>query len=180
MDPLILLPRRECPGGRSTGRRRVRIEGRGLPAALPKGDAARWSVRRAVLACAAGMTLPACLLAPDPPAPSVISVSPMNDQRGVAADATIEIVFDTPMDPSSVAAAWSSPDLEPGTGVVTFGWDAAGTTLTVTPTAPLELATGRGLDPSVVAPRAYAFALDTPDARPRLLRSRRMTWGGHR
>lgn len=96
---------------------------------------------------------------PDPTTLSVISVVPENASNGVAEDATIVIRFDTAMDQPSVEAAWESIDLPPDQ--LAFAWDAAGTTLTVTPNAPLELASGTGLDPSVVAARAYAYTIAT-------------------
>ncbi len=95
---------------------------------------------------------------PDPSTLSIVSVDPDNAATGVAATATIVIRFDTPMDQPSVEAAWQSTDLPPDQ--LAFAWDAAGTTLTVTP-PPLELASGTGLDPSVVAARAYAYTIAT-------------------
>lgn len=95
----------------------------------------------------------------DPTTLSIISVDPANAATGVAAAATIVIRFDTPMDQPSVEAAWQSADLPPDQ--LAFAWDAAGTTLTVTPNAPLELAAGAGLDPDVVIARAYAYSIAT-------------------
>jgi hypothetical protein len=95
----------------------------------------------------------------DPGTLSVVSVSPDDGETGVAATATITVTFDTPMDQPTVEAAWQSADLPPA--AVAFSWDAAGTTLTVTPNDRLELASGTGIDPSVVTARAYAFAIGT-------------------
>ncbi len=95
----------------------------------------------------------------DPTTLSIVSVEPADQATGVTANATIVIRFDTPMDQPSVEAAWQSADLPPDQ--LAFAWDAAGTTLMVTPNAPLELAAGTGLDPSVVVARAYAYSIAT-------------------
>jgi hypothetical protein len=89
--------------------------------------------------------------------PALVSVSPADGASGVPADAVIVVVFTEAMDQASVEAAWSSADL-PASDVA-FGWNPDGDTLTVTPDAPLELAEGVGLDPSVVDARGYAFTI---------------------
>jgi Big-like domain-containing protein len=89
--------------------------------------------------------------------PAITKVSPGNNEAGVHADAKIVVTFDTPMAQTSVEAAWTSAELP--ASAVTFAWDGAGTTLTVTPKMPLALAEGAGLDPSVVQPKSFAFAI---------------------
>lgn len=86
---------------------------------------------------------------------TVLAVSPADGEAGVAADATITVTFSAPMDHTSVESAWQSTDLP--ASAVTFAWNAAGDTLTVTPTAPLELA--EGTDPATVSPNAYSFSV---------------------
>ena len=95
----------------------------------------------------------------DPTTLSIVSVDPENASTGIEATAAIVIRFDTPMDQPSVEAAWQSTDLPPDQ--LAFAWDTTGTTLTVTPDVPLELASGSGLDPSVVEARAYAYTIAT-------------------
>lgn len=90
-------------------------------------------------------------------APSVVSFAPADGSTGVAADAVIVIGFSEPMDAASVEAAWTSADL-PATDV-TFAWSPAGDMLTVTPNTPLSLATGDGLDPSVVPALEYTAGI---------------------
>jgi hypothetical protein len=94
---------------------------------------------------------------PDGVAPTVTSVSPPDGAAGVAADAVIVIAFSEPMAAASVEAAWTSAALP--AAAVALSWNAAGDTLTITPSAPLELAEGTGLDPSTVVPRAYEIGL---------------------
>lgn len=76
---------------------------------------------------------------------------------GVQPDATIVVTFSKPMNQSSVQAAWTSADLP--TASVTFGWNAAGDTVTVTPSQPLPVATGMGLDPTTVTPKEISFSI---------------------
>src|SRR6185503_16145953 len=93
----------------------------------------------------------------DGTAPAVAMVTPPDGAAGVRADAAIVIAFNERMDTASVEAAWTSADLP--AAAVAFAWNAAGDTLTVTPSAPLVLATGTGEDPTTVAAHAYAFGL---------------------
>lgn len=95
----------------------------------------------------------------DPDAPRIASTSPADRSAGVAAAATITIAFSKPMDQGSVEAAWQSTDLP--RAAVSFAWNAAGDTVVVTPSAPLQLAEGIGLDPGVVQAHAYRVGLDT-------------------
>src|SRR5688572_11086664 len=94
----------------------------------------------------------------DPAAPpSVVSTMPANMAVGVKPDATIVIAFSKPMDQASVQAAWTSADLP--TAQVAFAWNGAGTTLTVTPSQPLPVATGTGLNPATVTPKEVAYSI---------------------
>lgn len=94
----------------------------------------------------------------DPSAPpSVVSTMPPNMAAGVYADAKIVVTFSKPMDQATVQAAWTSADLP--ANQVAFSWNAAGDTLTVTPNQPLPVATGTGLDPSVVTAEEIAYSI---------------------
>ena len=93
----------------------------------------------------------------DDTAPTVLSTTPTDGATGVAADATITIAFSEAMDRASVEAAWQSDDLP--ASAVDFAWNAGDDTLVVTPHAPLELAEGTGVDPSVVVARVYHVSL---------------------
>src|SRR5262249_46503368 len=93
----------------------------------------------------------------DDTAPTVLSTTPADGATGVAADATITIAFSEAMDRASVEAAWRSHDLP--ARAVDFAGNAGDDTLVVTPHAPLELAEGAGVDPSIVAARVYHVGL---------------------
>jgi len=90
-------------------------------------------------------------------APTIAATAPADGTAGVTADATITIAFSEPMDRASVEGAWTSADLP--ASAVDFAWNAASDTLVVMPHDPLVLAKGAGVDPSVVAPRAYQFGV---------------------
>lgn len=102
-------------------------------------------------------------------APSVVSVSPSNGARGVAANAVVTLTFSEPMNTSAVEAAYRSSDLPAGS--LSFSWSNADSVLQITPTQPLIHATGTHPDTAVA--RSYAFeigatALDrTGEALPR-------------
>ena len=87
--------------------------------------------------------------------PTVVMTSPAADATGVLADAVIEISFSEAMDKASVQTAWQSSELP--ASEVTFGWNAEGTVLTVTPNAPLAIAEIATLDDPA---ESFAFALD--------------------
>jgi Bacterial Ig-like domain len=91
---------------------------------------------------------------PVPTAPTVMSVSPADGVKGVAADARIVVTFSQPMDQLATQAAYQSDSLP--TSGVTFDWDSAGMVMTITPNAPLAYA--RGTSTSVTAKR-YDFNL---------------------
>lgn len=74
-------------------------------------------------------------------APRLIGVSPGDGVGGVRGDARIVLSFSAPMDRAATQAAFQSADL----GAVEFGWNAAGTVLTVTPRAGLAYGVGRRL-----------------------------------
>lgn len=84
---------------------------------------------------------------------SVLSVSPADGEAGVGPDAKVTITFSAAMNQASVESAWQSTDLP--ASAVTFAWNEAGDTVTVTPTDSLELA--EGTDPAMVSARAYSF-----------------------
>lgn len=90
-----------------------------------------------------------------PGAASVLAVSPADGEVGVSADVSITVTFSAAMDQASVESAWQSTDLPAST--VTFGWNASGDTLTITPAAPLVLA--EGTNPAVVTARPYSFQI---------------------
>ncbi|MBX2797950.1 MAG: Ig-like domain-containing protein [Myxococcales bacterium] len=81
----------------------------------------------------------------DTTAPFVVSSTPAHEARGVAADASLTIVFSEPMDALSVESHLDTVDL----GEVALSWNDEITELTITPNAPLDV---------VVA------AMDSPDA----------------
>jgi hypothetical protein len=94
----------------------------------------------------------------DPAAPpTVVSTVPANMATGVKPDATIVVTFSKAMDQASVQAAWTSADLP--AAQVAFAWNGAGDTLTVTPSQPLPVATGAGLNPSTVTPREITYSI---------------------
>jgi hypothetical protein len=93
-------------------------------------------------------TLPAPTAPAEPPpgtatdrdAPALVTVSPAASQTGVRSDAKIVFTFDEPMDGAKTEAAYASDSLP--AAKVTFGWNAAGDVLTVTPKEPLAYAEG--------------------------------------
>ena len=91
----------------------------------------------------------------DDTAPSILSVSPANQEAAVAPDAVIVIEFSEAMDQASVEAAWISAEL--GSDVA-FAWDGAGEVLTITPDE-LPVAEADGLDPSAVDPAIVSFGI---------------------
>lgn len=71
--------------------------------------------------------------------PEVLSVTPYQGESNVALERTVQITFSQPMDRASVEAAFQL--LTWGRSVEgTFNWDDAGTTMTFTPLAPLDIA----------------------------------------
>lgn len=87
--------------------------------------------------------------------PSVVEVSPPSGEVGVPSDAVIVITFSEAMDRAATEAAYTSEDLP--ADAVTFAWNGASTELTITPNAPLELATGT--DPELVPAKEFAYEL---------------------
>jgi len=86
--------------------------------------------------------------------PTIVATSPASNEDGVRADAKLVITFNEPMDASATEMAFSSLDLP----AYTFTWDASGRVLTVTPSVPLEYATGADRS---VPPRRYSFTIAT-------------------
>lgn len=74
--------------------------------------------------------------APDTVAPAVVGAVPEDGEEGVFLEASIAIAFSEPMDRASVEGAWTS-ELLPAEAV-RFGWNDAGTELTVQPRAALD------------------------------------------
>lgn len=86
--------------------------------------------------------------------PLIVSISPDDGATGVTATTPIMITFSEPMDQTATQTAYQSTSL-PASGV-SFGWDATGTSLTITPNTPLEYAKGTTLG----TPRkTYVFTL---------------------
>lgn len=70
--------------------------------------------------------------------PVVFSSLPEDGDSGVAADAALTVVFSEPMDRAATESA-----VELSSGSAEFGWNDAGTALTVTPSAPFTYAQRR-------------------------------------
>jgi hypothetical protein len=96
----------------------------------------------------------------DTTAPTVVSVSPASGAAGVREDATVVFVFSEPMDQLSVQNSVDTSAL----GGVTFAWSDGGTTLTITPDAPLAYAEGAGNDPDATAAIQYDVTVGTGGA----------------
>ncbi|MBK8238273.1 MAG: Ig-like domain-containing protein [Deltaproteobacteria bacterium] len=93
----------------------------------------------------------------EPMAPMVLDTAPGDGEVGVTEDATITIHFSTAMDKAATQAAYQSASLPAGD--VTFAWNAAADTMTITPNAPLPYAIGD--DPLQLAPQVYAYTITT-------------------
>ncbi len=92
----------------------------------------------------------------DVAAPSVVSISPEAGAIGQYEDTVVTIVFSEPMAPETVAPSLQTSSL----GDVELNWNAAGDTLTITPTALLPYAPGIGLDPSSVTAEQFNVSLN--------------------
>jgi len=90
-----------------------------------------------------------------PNAPTIVEILPEDGAVGVAADTSIVVRFSEPMDQASTQAAYQSSDIP--AGAVTFGWNAAGDELTITPNDPLEYAAGT--NPATLDALSYSFTL---------------------
>ncbi|MDX2093411.1 MAG: Ig-like domain-containing protein [Kofleriaceae bacterium] len=97
--------------------------------------------------------------APDTTAPSVVGTTPTANATGVGALATITVTFSEPMDPPTVAAAYTSAELP--ADKVEFHWNPEQTVLTIQPQGELEYAEGIGTDPNALAAKQYAVAIGT-------------------
>lgn len=82
---------------------------------------------------------------PDTTAPYLVSSTPEHGAAGVAADATITLVFSEPMDQGRFELALATAPLDEA--ALSLTWNAAGDTVTIRPDQPLELAEGQGLNP---------------------------------
>ena len=98
----------------------------------------------------------------DTTAPLIVDTLPAAGATGVAATEAIHVTFSEQMDPATVEAAYSSTDLP--LEQVALAWSPDGTTLTITPSAPLAYAEGMGNDPSAVTPKSYAITIGTEAA----------------
>lgn len=92
----------------------------------------------------------------DSAVPTVVSVFPADGAAGVRGDVQLLVEFSEPMDHGATEAAYASESAGLGSSDVSFGWNASGTILTVTPVAPLAYA--QGTDPAATAALEYAFA----------------------
>ncbi|WP_309571825.1 Ig-like domain-containing protein [Deinococcus sp.] len=104
-----------------------------------------------------GLTLAACNTdgASTPStAPSVVSISPANGERGVLADASIVVTFSKAMDQAATQAAYRSADLS--AAAVTFAWNTDSTVLSIQPNAPLAVAHGSSF---TLPAKRYEFSL---------------------
>jgi hypothetical protein len=91
-------------------------------------------------------------------APRLLRLDPPDGARGVANDARMVLVFDRAMDRSATESAYHSADLP--AAELTFAWNEAQTTLTLTPRAPLRYASADS-DPNVDAPAMlYRYGFD--------------------
>src|SRR5689334_15730495 len=82
---------------------------------------------------------------PDPNdtvSPRVVSTTPTANATGVVADTKLVIVFDEPMDPATVEAAYTSTDLP--LEQISLNYNADQTAFTITPVQPLVYAQGIG------------------------------------
>ncbi len=80
--------------------------------------------------------------APDTTAPQVVATVPAADSTGVAIDQPVTATFDEPLDPATVTAASFTLVPDGGTAVAaTVARDSVGTTVVLTPDAPLAYAT---------------------------------------
>lgn len=88
--------------------------------------------------------------------PTVVRSLPADAQAGVREDAVITIQFSEPMDQAATEAAYKSTDLPEA--MTTMSWNAAGDTLTITPSAPLEYTQG-GPSPLFVGRKSYNYSI---------------------
>lgn len=93
----------------------------------------------------------------DTTAPTVVSVSPAADAKGVVEDATIQVTFSEPMNSGQAAAAFDSADL--ADSAVMFSWNTDATVLTISPNSPLPYASGT--DPQVVLANRFSVSILT-------------------
>ena len=88
--------------------------------------------------------------------PQIVDVAPFNGQTGVASNAKVVVTFSEAMNQTAVRNAYSSSTLL--AGQVTFGWNGAGTILTITPNNPLPYAFG---DTLTLPATAFSFQIST-------------------
>lgn len=86
--------------------------------------------------------------------PTLVSSVPAHGDVGVRADSAVVLVFSEAMDAVSVEAALASFD-----PAAAPSWNAERTTLTLTPSAPLAYAEGRGNDPQRVDALSYTVEI---------------------
>jgi hypothetical protein len=88
-------------------------------------------------------------------APTILSTTPTTGATGQLADVVVSIVFSEPMNRASVEGTLATASL----GVVQLGWNEAGDTITITPTAPLAYAEGIGNNPAAVTAASFTVIL---------------------
>lgn len=93
----------------------------------------------------------------EPAAPTIVEISPADGATGVREDAVLVVQFSEAMDQAATQAAYQSATVP--AAAVTFTWNDAGDTLTITPNEPMPYA--MGIDPAAVVPLAYDFSITT-------------------
>ena len=91
-------------------------------------------------------------------APRMLSLSPTDGALGVPNDAHVVLVFDRAMDASATEAAYHSDDLP--AAELSFTWNDAHTTLTLTPRAPLRYASTQSDSNSDAPAVLYRYGFD--------------------
>jgi len=89
--------------------------------------------------------------------PTILHIAPADGATGVTSDSTVEITFSEAMNQSSVRNGLSVSGVLPGS--LNLAWNAAGTTLTITPSTGLSYNTGTDLNS--VSAKSYTVLLST-------------------
>jgi hypothetical protein len=93
----------------------------------------------------------------DTTAPSIVSITPTHEQKGVSDDASIVVTFSEPMKKLDTQSAYQSASVGIRAADVTFGWNAEGTVLTIKPNNKLTMSGGS--TPAAVIAKTYTFGL---------------------
>ncbi len=115
-----------------------------------------------ILASSVAAMLAACGGAAPPvdtTAPTIVSTVPANDAIGILANTTIVVTFSEPMNKLVTQSAYQSASSGLTPPVVTFGWNATGTELTITPNAVLAVAGGSNPDPAVTIAKTFTYQM---------------------